>query len=84
MAITPKQMIQEHTCTLEDVENDKVARVSKTGSATLILEGLELGFESIAWTIFLIGLRIVISMIIWTGAGTMFAFYGVALAGPVC
>ena len=60
---------------------DKVAAASKTGSATLILQGLALGFESTVWTIFLIGLTIVVSVIIWSGAGVLFAFYGVALAG---
>jgi K(+)-stimulated pyrophosphate-energized sodium pump len=59
---------------------DKVAATSKTGSATLILQGLALGFESTVWTIMLIGLTIVISVIIWIGAGILFAFYGVALA----
>jgi K(+)-stimulated pyrophosphate-energized sodium pump len=60
---------------------DKVAATSKTGAATLILQGLALGFESTVWTIFLIGLTIVISVIIWTGASVLFTFYGVALAG---
>ena len=48
---------------------DKVAATSKTGSATLILQGLALGFESTVWTTFLIALTIVVSVIIWTGAG---------------
>jgi len=59
---------------------DRVAATSKTGSATLILQGFALGFESTVWTIFLIGLTIVVSVIIWTGAPMLFAFYGVALA----
>jgi K(+)-stimulated pyrophosphate-energized sodium pump len=59
---------------------DKVARASKTGSATVILQGLALGFESSVWTIFVIAITIVVSVIIWTGAGITFAFYGVALA----
>jgi K(+)-stimulated pyrophosphate-energized sodium pump len=60
---------------------DKVAATSKTGPATLILQGLALGFESTVWTVLLIALTIVVSVIIWTGAGILFAFYGVALAG---
>jgi K(+)-stimulated pyrophosphate-energized sodium pump len=60
---------------------DKVAATSKTGPATLILQGLALGFESTVWTTLLIALTIVVSVIIWTGAGILFAFYGVALAG---
>jgi K(+)-stimulated pyrophosphate-energized sodium pump len=60
---------------------DKVAATSKTGSATLILQGLALGFESTVWTILLIGVTIAVSVIIWFGADAIFAFYGVALAG---
>jgi K(+)-stimulated pyrophosphate-energized sodium pump len=60
---------------------DKVAATSKTGSATLILQGLALGFESTVWTILLIGVTIAVSVIIWFGEGMLFAFYGVALAG---
>jgi K(+)-stimulated pyrophosphate-energized sodium pump len=37
--------------------------------------------ESTVWTALLIGLTIVVSLIIWAGAGITFAFYGVALAG---
>ena len=59
---------------------DKVAATSKTGSATLILQGLALGFESTVWTILLIGVTIAVSVIIWFGAGILFVFYGVALA----
>ena len=60
---------------------DAVAATSKTGSATVILQGLSLGFESAVWTTLLIGLTIVVSVLIWTGAGILYAFYGIALAG---
>jgi K(+)-stimulated pyrophosphate-energized sodium pump len=59
---------------------DKVAASSKTGAATLILQGLALGFESTVWTTLLIAVTIVVSVVIWIGAGILFAFYGVALA----
>jgi K(+)-stimulated pyrophosphate-energized sodium pump len=59
---------------------DRVAATSKTGSATLILQGLALGFESTVWTIFLVALTIAVSVVIWTGAGVLFALYGVSLA----
>jgi K(+)-stimulated pyrophosphate-energized sodium pump len=60
---------------------EAVAASSKTGPATVILQGLSLGFESTVWTVLLIAVTIVASLIIWAGAGILFAFYGVALAG---
>jgi len=60
---------------------DKVAAASKTGAATVILQGLALGFESSVYTILVIAATIVVSVIVWTGAGIVFAMYGVALAG---
>jgi K(+)-stimulated pyrophosphate-energized sodium pump len=59
---------------------DRVAATSKTGSATLILQGLALGFESTVWTALLVALTIAVSVVIWTGAGVLFALYGVSLA----
>jgi K(+)-stimulated pyrophosphate-energized sodium pump len=59
----------------------RVAASSKTGTATVILRGLALGFESTVWTALVIALTIVVSVIVWTGAGVVFAMYGVALAG---
>jgi len=58
----------------------RVAESSKTGSATVLLRGLSLGFESTVWTALVIALTIVVSVIVWTGAGVTFAMYGVALA----
>jgi K(+)-stimulated pyrophosphate-energized sodium pump len=58
----------------------RVAASSKTGTATVILRGLSLGFESTVWTALVIAMTIVVSVIVWTGAGVFFAMYGVALA----
>ncbi len=58
-----------------------VAASSRTGTATVILRGLALGFESTVWTALVIAFAIVISVIIFSGAGVGFAMYGVALAG---
>lgn len=60
---------------------DQVAKASKTGSATLILQGLALGFESSVWTVLVIAVTIVVSTVVFTGGGLTFAMYGVALAG---
>jgi K(+)-stimulated pyrophosphate-energized sodium pump len=72
--------IANHFTSPKEGPVDKVAATSKTGSATLILQGLALGFESTVWTTLLIGLTIAVSVVIWFGAGILFAFYGVALA----
>ena len=72
--------LAEHFTSSNKGPVDKVAASSKTGSATLILQGLALGFESTVWTILLVGLTIVVSILIWTGMPIVFAFYGVALA----
>ncbi|MGC8961126.1 MAG: sodium-translocating pyrophosphatase [Candidatus Bathyarchaeia archaeon] len=60
---------------------DQLARSSRTGAAPLLLNGLALGFESTVWTLMVICLTIVASVIFFTGAGALFAMYGVALAG---
>jgi K(+)-stimulated pyrophosphate-energized sodium pump len=66
----------------------KVAAASKTGPATVIFQGLSLGFESTFWTILVIATTIVVSAVVWSGAtaiyggqGILFAMYGVSLAG---
>jgi len=60
---------------------DKVAKASKTGAATLLLEGLGLGMESSVWTLLVIATAIVVSILVFTGAGIVFTMYGVALTG---
>jgi K(+)-stimulated pyrophosphate-energized sodium pump len=60
---------------------DAIAKSTKTGPATVILNGLALGFESSVWTILVIGLTVVLSVLIWTGMPILYAFYGVALTG---
>jgi K(+)-stimulated pyrophosphate-energized sodium pump len=60
---------------------DAIAKSTKTGPATEILNGLALGFESSVWTILVIGLTVVLSVLIWTGMPILYAFYGVALTG---
>jgi K(+)-stimulated pyrophosphate-energized sodium pump len=79
LAISFNKLAEHFTSSNKDPV-DKVAASSKTGSATLILQGLALGFESTVWTTLLIGLTIVVSVLIWTGMPIVFAFYGVALA----
>jgi len=60
---------------------DSIARSARTGAATLLLNGLAMGFESTVWTLLVIAATIVASVIFFTGTGLIFAMYGVALAG---
>ncbi|MEM4245704.1 MAG: sodium-translocating pyrophosphatase [Candidatus Bathyarchaeia archaeon] len=60
---------------------DRIARSSKTGAATVLLSGLALGFESTVWTLLVIAVSIVASVLFFAGSGMIFAMYGVALAG---
>jgi K(+)-stimulated pyrophosphate-energized sodium pump len=60
---------------------DSIARSSRTGTATLLLNGIALGFETTVWTLLIIAATIVASVIFFSGAGSIFTMYGVALAG---
>jgi K(+)-stimulated pyrophosphate-energized sodium pump len=80
LAISFNKLANYFTCA-EKKPTLGVAAASKTGTATLILRGLTLGFESAVWTTFVIAFAIVVSVIIFSGAGVVFAMYGVALAG---
>ncbi len=74
--------LAEHFTSANKGPVDKVAASSKTGSATLILQGLALGFESTVWTLLLVALTIVVSYLIWltTPLDILLVFYGVSLA----
>jgi len=80
LAISFNKLANYFTCA-EEKPTLGVAASSKTGTATLILRGLTLGFESAVWTTLVIAFAIVVSVIIFSGAGVVFAMYGVALAG---
>jgi K(+)-stimulated pyrophosphate-energized sodium pump len=58
-----------------------IAASSKTGSATLILRGLGIGFESAVWQIIVIALTIGAALIIYWGQPAVFVLYGVAMTG---
>jgi K(+)-stimulated pyrophosphate-energized sodium pump len=60
---------------------DQIASSSRTGAATVILSGLALGFESTVWTLLVIAIAIVASVLFFAGSGVIFTMYGVALAG---
>jgi K(+)-stimulated pyrophosphate-energized sodium pump len=80
LAISFNKLADYFTCA-DKKPTLSVAGSSRTGTATVILRGLALGFESTVWTALVIAFAIVISVIIFSGAGIGFAMYGVALAG---
>ena len=59
----------------------EIAETSKTGSATLILKGIAIGFESSAWQFIVIALTILAAIIIYWGQPVVFVLYGVAMTG---
>ncbi|MRR10499.1 sodium-translocating pyrophosphatase, partial [bacterium] len=59
----------------------EIARSSKTGSATLILSGLSVGFESTVWSILVIAGTILAAVVIYWGQPVAYVLYGVAMTG---
>ena len=59
----------------------EIAHSSKTGSATLILRGLSIGFESSAWQFIVIAVTILAAILIYWGQPVVYVLYGVAMTG---
>lgn len=59
----------------------EIASSSQTGSATLILKGLGVGFEASAWQILIIAGTILSAVLIYWGQPIIFILYGVAMTG---
>ncbi len=59
----------------------EIARSSKTGSATLLLTGLSVGFESTVWAILVIAGTILAAILIYWGQPVAYVLYGVAMTG---
>ena len=59
----------------------EIAKSADTGSATVILSGLGVGFESTVWAILVIAATILSAVIIYWGKGTAWVLYGVAMTG---
>ncbi len=60
---------------------DELARASRTGAATGILEGLSLGFEVTVLNLLIICMAIIASVFFFSGASVVLIMYGVALSG---
>ncbi|MDD5044953.1 MAG: sodium-translocating pyrophosphatase, partial [Candidatus Omnitrophica bacterium] len=59
----------------------EIAHSSRTGSATLILRGLAIGFESSAWQFIVIAITILAAIVIYWGQPVVYVLYGVAMTG---
>jgi len=59
----------------------EIAASAKTGSATLILRGLGVGFEATVWQIIIIALTILAAVLIYWGMPIIYVLYGVAMTG---
>jgi K(+)-stimulated pyrophosphate-energized sodium pump len=73
--------ITDHFTNPRKAAIDRLARSSQTGAATEILEGLALGFETTVWSLLVIAITIVASILFFSGSSVVFAMYGIALAG---
>jgi len=80
LAIAINYLTDYYTST-ERTPVKEIAKSAKTGSATLILSGLGMGYESTVMAIIVIALSIVASALIWSSGGLLYIFYGVALTG---
>ena len=58
-----------------------IAAESQTGSATLLLKGLSVGFEVAVWQVLVIAATIMSSVIIYQGMDPIYVLYGVAMTG---
>jgi K(+)-stimulated pyrophosphate-energized sodium pump len=58
-----------------------IAKASKTGSATLILKGLAVGYEASVWQIVVIAGTIFSAILIYWGQPVIYVLYGIAMTG---
>jgi K(+)-stimulated pyrophosphate-energized sodium pump len=59
----------------------EIVKSADTGPATLILSGLAIGMESSVWALVVIAISFVLSLILYSGDGSMYVLYAVAMVG---
>jgi K(+)-stimulated pyrophosphate-energized sodium pump len=59
----------------------EIAKSSTTGTGTLILSGLGVGFESTVWAVLVIAGTILAAVLIYWGQSVAYILYGVAMTG---
>jgi K(+)-stimulated pyrophosphate-energized sodium pump len=77
-------VIDEVTKYFTDTHHEPVkgiARSARTGAATVILQGLGVGYESSVYSVLVIALTIGAAIFIYRGMGVQYVLYGVAMTG---
>ncbi|HAW49907.1 TPA: sodium-translocating pyrophosphatase [bacterium] len=72
--------LTEYFTSYKEKPVQEIARSTQTGPATTILSGLSVGLESSVWSIFLIAIAIISSMMLF-GGDVNLALYGISLCG---
>ncbi len=75
-----------HWCTdyWTSTEHDPVKQLAKscrTGHATNIISGIALGYESAVWSVLIISVALLGSVLVYSGTNPIFIAYGVAMCG---
>jgi K(+)-stimulated pyrophosphate-energized sodium pump len=58
-----------------------IVKSTNTGPATTILSGLSVGMESSVWALLVIAISFVFALLLYTGDGSTYVLYGVAMIG---
>ncbi|MFA5976360.1 MAG: sodium-translocating pyrophosphatase [Elusimicrobiota bacterium] len=80
LAVSLDELTKYFTHTAHKPVKD-IAASSRTGSATLILKGLSIGFEAAVWQTVVIGLTVMTAILIYWGQPVVYVLYGVAMTG---
>ncbi len=59
----------------------EIVQSCKTGPATTILSGLSVGMESSVWAVVVIVISFIFALILYSGTGTLYVLYAVAMIG---
>lgn len=59
----------------------EIKKSADTGPATLILSGISSGFESSVWSVVVIAITILVSIVLFGGQGATYVLYGISMTG---
>lgn len=87
LAIAIDRVTEYFTSSHEGGPVDEIKKAADTGPATLILQGVAVGYESAVWTTLILGATIFANILLFDGVGATpaeqitFTLYGVAMTG---